>query len=168
MDTGPWSFIQRGTLTVPPPPSINPPPPPRILENLYSLILMHDAVVVHHKFPPPPNILYETLQREVPKSVGGERFSRAVKGLHCLISRCQGHKIYCLLRCPHFSVLIRGIPHNHNSLSSVVFDHFLTKDQVHVDSIFSIISTLQSSVSSTTLSNREEPCRIDIYIFVYF
>ena len=41
-----------------------PPPPPRKLENLYSLIFMHDAVAVPYMYkllPLPPKFLYETL-----------------------------------------------------------------------------------------------------------
>ena len=70
----------------------------------------------------------------------------------------RGSQIYCLLRCPHFSVLIRGVLHNYNSefscLRSLLKRYLKTK----CSSIFSIISTLhaQSSVSSTTLSNREK------------
>ena len=49
-----------GPGIVPPKPQF--PHPPRKLENLYSLILMHDTVAVAHKLLPPhphQNILYK-------------------------------------------------------------------------------------------------------------
>ena len=87
--------------------------------------------------PHPPKILYETLQKELSQSVSC--FQGVVKSIHlfrgskrvhyphsCLVDvQMSGTQNLLFIEVSSFnSVLIRGVSHNNNSLSSVVFDHF--------------------------------------------